>query len=296
MQSDAALLSNVPDFIQLDAFLKATPSEEAGRRFLFLEASNEDVDHQNEITLQKALGESADYFLRHGNIDLSHYTILGPRSGLANFNDYEIGRPVAARVDGKRTFVKAELYTGESAQAKHATMVWDSMTRQKPASRWYPSVGGAVLAKSMRVDPVSKQKVAVIEKVRWNNIALDRCPVNKTVGEASVVPVGVFAKSMGGALVMKSVGALSMGYATDSAAMSGGRALSRQSLDTGVKNYWDFRDELAKAIASFAVPSTDRAGLTAYAVTSMGVDERQAAGLVSRFLQDLRSLTQRKSA
>lgn len=288
MHSDAQMLGTLPDFIRLDALLKATPSEEGGRRFIFLEASNEDVDHAGEVTLQKALEESAGYFLRHGNIDISHYTLLGPRSGLANFLDYEIGRPVAARVNGRQTFVKAELYTGESPQAKNATMVWDSMTRQHPPARWYPSVGGAVLGREVRFDPLVKAKVPVITKVRWNNIALDRCPVNKTVGEASTVPVGVFAKSMGGALVLKT---LTAGYGSDSASMTGGRALSMQSLDRGVKtNYLQFRDALADGIRTGLVAQPSRDALEAFAVTSLGVDERAAAGLVRRFLSDLRSL------
>jgi hypothetical protein len=48
--NDAALLAQLPDFITLGTpFLKATPAEEAGERFLFMEDSNEDRDHQDEI-------------------------------------------------------------------------------------------------------------------------------------------------------------------------------------------------------------------------------------------------------
>ena len=59
MRSDEALLAEVPEFVRFDAMLKATPVEDGARRILFLEASNEDVDHQNEVILQKALGDSA---------------------------------------------------------------------------------------------------------------------------------------------------------------------------------------------------------------------------------------------
>jgi hypothetical protein len=312
MRSEADQLADLPDFIALPAMLKARPSAEGDRRFIFLEASNEGVDHQQEITLQKALEESADYYLRHGNVDIGHHTIIGPRNGVPNYLDYEIGRPVDVKVAGKQTFVKAELFRKEpgkpaSPQVVNADMVWHSMTSQQPPMRWYPSVGGAVLKKSMRFDPESRSNVAVIEKVRWNNIALDRCPVNKTVGEASAVPLGVFAKSMGGALVLAKSdggapagpigpGPLTAGYGTDAATFTGGRALSTQSLDGVVKaSYLRFRDGLAKAIASGAAEPS-HSGLRDYAIHHMGVDERKAAGLVTRFLQDLRSSMKRKSA
>lgn len=299
MNSALNAVSGQPEYLRLDALLKATPHEEGGKRFIYLEASNEDVDYQNQRTLQKALGDSAAYFLRHGNIDLSHYTLLGPATGMPNFLDYEVGRPVAAQVDGSRTFVKAELYRGESPQGRNGQMVWDSMTKQVPPCRWYPSVGGQILAKAMQFDPATKQNVEAITRVLWSNVALDRTPVNKTVGTASAVPIGVFAKSMPGALLLRksdAAGPLTMGYSTDSAAMSGGQALSRQSLDGKVKSYYAFRDALAKAIRRGEPASNNSAGLIEYAVQSMGVDEGQAAGLVRRFLQDLRSLSKGTSA
>lgn len=277
----------VPEFVRLDALLKATPQEDGGRRFIYFEASNEDVDHSNEVTLQKALAESADYFLRHGNIDLSHYTLLGPRSGLSNFLDFEVGRPVDARVDGSRTFVKAELYQGQSPQAKNADMVWSSMTRQTPPSRWYPSVGGAILAKSQRFHKALGRPVDVITKVRWNNIALDRCPVNKTVGEAAVVPIGVFAKSMGG-LVLKT---LTAGYGTDSAGLVGGAALRMQSLDGALKDntYFRLRDQIAAGVRT-GLCGPAAGSIAEFAERHLGVSPRESAGLARRFLSDLRSL------
>src|SRR5690606_15077846 len=99
MISDEHLLASVPDYISVGGLLKASPAEEGGERLLYIEASNEDVDHQNEVVLQKALAESADYYLRHGNVDLSHYTLIGPKAGIANFLEYEIGKPVEVRVD-----------------------------------------------------------------------------------------------------------------------------------------------------------------------------------------------------
>lgn len=282
--NDAAMLAEIPEYITLgSAFLKAVPAEEAGERFLYMEASNEDPDHQHEVVLQKALEDSASYFLRHGNIDLSHYTLLGPKAGIANHYEYEIGKPVDVRVQGDRTFVKAQLYKGDSAMARNANMVWDSLTKQSPPARWYPSVGGAVLAKSVRIDPDTKAKVGVVERVRWSNIALDRMPVNKTVPEISTLPVGTFAKSLGGFVIAK---ALEAGTATDAAALTGGGALGKQSLDRTIHSYWDFREVLAGALRRGKV-RPKLAAAQRYAL-SLGLDPDSASDFVERFFHDMK--------
>lgn len=277
--SDEALLAAIPDYIQLPGLFKATPAEESGRRFLYFEASNEDVDHSNEIVLQKALSDSSDYYLRHGNVDVSHYSLLGPRSGLANFLEYEIGKPIEVQVDGGRTFVKAELYSGDSPMARNAGMVWDSMTKQTPPSRWYPSVGGKVLAKSVRINDAG-EKVGVVEKVLWNNTALDRCPVNRTVPEASTVPIGMFAKSMDAFVITK---ALEAGYGTDSASLVGGAALRKQSLH----GYEQFRDNLSKAILERKFPGGINHPALIQVAREFGLSEDESDDYVRRFLTDI---------
>jgi hypothetical protein len=269
--------------------LKASPMEEAGKRLLFIEASNEDVDHQGEVVLQKALKDSEDYYLRHGNIDLSHYSLLGPKSGIANFMEFEIGKPIAVHVNGSHTFVKAELYQGESPMAKNANMVWSSLTEQSPPSRWYPSVGGSVLAKSIRIDPVSHEKVAVIEKVRWNNIALDRCPVNRSVPEVSTVPVGVFAKSLGAIVMAKT---LTAGYGTDSANLTGGGALRVQSLHGSPLSYQGFRDRFSDLLRTKRVGKAPGAMVKA-AMSLLGLPPDTALRFVTQFLNDINQRIQR---
>lgn len=267
--------------------------QDGGGRFVFFEASNEDVDHQNEVVLQKALEQSADYYLRHGNIDLSHFSILGPKSGIPNYMEYEIGKPVAVRVDGKHTFVKAELYQGDSAMARNANMVWDSITKQNPPMRWYPSVGGAVLEKSVKFDPLTKSKVAVISRVRWNNTALDRCPVNRTVPEVSMAPVGAFAKSLGGFVLTK---ALEASHSTDVATLTGGGALGKQSLDGSPANYFDFRNKLADAMRSQSFGANPGIkDLVDYSAKTFGLSRSEAAEWVERFLRDLKTGLNKRS-
>lgn len=281
--TDQLLLDSVPAFISVGGLLKATPQEDGGRRFLYFEASNEDIDHQNEVVLQKALKDSAEYYLRHGNIDLSHYTIMGPKSGIPNFMEYEIGRPVDVQVGDRRTFVKAELYAGDSSMARNANMVWDSITKQTPPARWYPSVGGSVLEKAIRIDPVTKNKVAVITKVRWNNTALDRCPVNRSVPEVSTAAVGTFAKALGGFVIAK---ALEAGAETDMAQAEGGGALVKQSLDRKKKSYWDMRDSMAEAVQKGLVKASPAAMCLA-AGEMFGLAPDASADFVERFMTDL---------
>lgn len=284
---DETLLEAVPKYMALGTLLKAHPAEEGGERIIYLEASNEDPDYQREVMLQKALGESRDYYLRFGNIDLSHFTIIGARRGIPNFQDYEVGQPVDVRVTPERTFVKALLYRGESAQARNAAMVWDSLTQQTPPARWYASVGGAILHKAIQIDPETHERVAVIDRVRWTNTALDRTPVNLTVDTVSPVPIGVFAKSLGG-YVLKD---LTAGYGTDSAGLTGGAALRTQSLDgaaprESVGSYWDFRDRMAAAIRRRAVAPNARA-IAADAGARFGLEPSEAAEWTERFLRDL---------
>ena len=299
--------------IRLPWLAKASPHEQDGRRYLYLEASNEDVDRDGEVVLQKALADSRDYFLRHGNIDLCHHS-LG-RSGIADYLTYEIGKPVEVRFDGPQTFVKAELYQGESPMAKHADLVWDSLTRQTPPSRWYPSIGGSVLRKSVKID--HGEKVNVIEQVNWNNIALDRQPINTTVPTASMAPIGLFAKSLNAfvfpeqpentdmAQVVRLLRkALEASHATDMASLSGGGALGVQSLD--VKDatqgqaipfnlnelaatavlYLDRRDRIATLILTGQIGGSPDA-IKQAAISLFGLSDEEAGNFCNHFLTDI---------
>ena len=285
MNKDEQQLAAIPDFLSFDLMLKATPSSEGGKRYIYFEASNEGVDQQGERVLAKALSDSADFFLKFGNIDIDHYTILGPKIGMANAMSYEIGRPVDVTIRGEKTFVKAELYQGTGPLAEQANMVWESMTALNPPARWYPSVGGAVLAKSMQIDPDTKNKVAVIDKVRWSNVGLSRTPVNQHLPAATALPMGTFAKSLNGFVVK----ALEASYSTDVATLTGGGALGMQSLDMGCApiSYFDFRDQLAEALQNSLVSSQTTDGMIAYAVNQFNLPPEAAAEWVNRFLGDL---------
>ena len=283
---DEALLAAVPGYLSITQMLKATPAVESGERFIYLEASNETVDQQGEVVLAKALSDSADYYLKFGNLDIDHYTQIGARAGIPNYELFEIGRPVSVTVRDGRTFVKGQIYAGSGPAADKANAFWSSLTELNPPARWYPSVGGAVIAKSVIVDPATKSKRAVINKVRWSNIGFSKTPVNPNLATVSTVPFGALAKSWG-ASGLDLVKALEAGGGTDSAALEGGAALRKQSLQRGLLSYWDFRDDLASRIRSGEVKSSKPADLVKAAQQLYGMSADMAAASVGRFLGDL---------
>lgn len=293
MTRDELLLASVPDFLSIECMLKATPAQEGDQRFVYLEASREARDQQNEVVLAKALEESADHYLKFGNIDIDHKSMpaVAKMHGIDNPELWEVGTPVDVRVDGASTFVKAQLYSGDTPLAQKANMVWDSMTKLSPARKWYPSVGGKVLAKSLKIDPETGDKVGVVSGVRWTNVAISQHPVNQHVGGIATIPFGVLAKSWGvGGFDMTK--ALQASYATDAAGKTGGAALGTQSLDTGTdapSSYFDFRERLAAAVKNGAVSKMNADGLVNFSAGKFGLSLDEAAEWVDRFLGDLKT-------
>ncbi len=280
-------LGATTEFLVLDGFFKAMPLEEGGQRLVYLQASNEAVDYQNEVVMAKALADSADYFLRFGNLDIDHLTQTGPKRGVPGFAAFEIGRPVDVKVSGTETWVKGLIAQGDAPAATEANLFWDSITKVSPPQRWYPSVGGAIdpAGRSTIIDPVTKQKRTLIKSVRWTNIGFSKTPVNLDVPTVSTVPFGALAKSWSpdGLDLTK---ALEAGYGTDAATLTGGAALRAQSADPKIQNYWEFRERLAGDLRRRRVGSTPRE-LVKHASTAMGMPEGQAGEWTERFLMDL---------
>lgn len=276
-----------PQYLSVSGLLKARPAEEGGERVLYMEASNETTDLQGERVLAKSLAESAEHFLRYGNLDLDHRTLIAPRGPGDNPYLWEIGRPVDARIDGSATFVKAVLYQGDGPMAENANMVWDSLTRINPPARWYPSVGGQILGRSREIDPMTKAIVNLITRVRWTNIGLSRTPVNPAVPPVAMVPAEVFAKCCTpGGFDLDLAKALEAGYGTDVAGLVDGAALRTQSLDRQPQATLpvqlkpaQIRDILAKRMH----PQT----LAEHLIEAHGVPEDDALAHARGFLRDL---------
>lgn len=289
MQTDDDLLAHVPDFLSINTLMKARPSTEGEDRIVYFEASNEARDQQGEIILSKALQESANYFLRFGLIDLDHKSMpsVAKGYGIENPEEWAIGQPVDVKFERGTTFVKAKLYRGDTPLAERANNVWDGLTKLSPPARYYASVGGQVLERDVRIDPKTKERVPVVTKVRWNNLAATVTPVNPDLSVASTVPVGTFAKSLGGFVFAKGIEA---GYGTDSAALAGGAAMRKQSLDSGrIYSYFDFRNKLSKVLTDGSLKNPGAREILDRASKEFGLPLDQTAEWVERFMRDLRS-------
>lgn len=273
------------EYLSFPDMLKATPSVEGDNRYIYLEASNEARDFQNERVMAKALAESADYFKRYGNLDIQHWSMIGLSKGDPDYHLHEIGRPEEVKVDGARTFVKGVIFQGDTKVAESANQFWDSITKLRPAQRWYPSVAGKIQGAEIDINPETKQKRRTITKVIWANVGFSRTPVNPKVPEVSTVPFGVLAKCWGGA-GLDLTKALEAGYGTDSATLTGGGALRTQSLDHTPQSYWDFRERMARDIRSGHAGQSS-ADFLAHART-YGLDADESGEWVERLMGDIR--------
>lgn len=281
---DESLLSCLPEHVCLGGLLvKAHP--EAGDRVIYVEASNEALDFEGQVVLNKALRESAETFSKFGVVDLDHKSMpaVARKLGIQNPEEWIIGQPLGVDFVGNTTIVKAQLRQGDSPLAARANRVWEGLTQINPPDRYYASVGGSVLGTDVRVDPLTGNKVPVITKTHWNNLALSMNPINPALAPASTLPIGTFAKSLGG-LVIKGIEA---GYGTDSAALVGGGALREQSLHGAVLSYWDIRDRLSRLVLDGEVSARDPFALMR-AVRGFGVSLAEAVAVVERFLSDIR--------
>lgn len=268
----------------VDLLLKATPSEEAGERVIYCEASNETVDFQREVVLQTALADSMEYMLAKGNFDIDHVTMTGAKAGIPDYLLYEIGHPTDVSFRDGRTFVKGIIFKGEGRAAERANQFWSSLTDISPPARWFPSVGGHIMARDVSIDPLTKSRVVKVSKVLWNNIGFSKNPINHHVNTAQTVPLDVFSKCFrpDGCLDLRK--ALEAGYGTDSATLTDGAALRTQSLDTQVQATLPaFTPEAAReAMARRLHPRA----LAEFLMKTYGLPESEALDHARSFLRD----------
>lgn len=285
MITDDQLLATLPDFVCFETMMKARPAMEGDDRIIYVEASTEAKDQQGEIVLSKALRESLDVFMKFGVVDLDHKSMpsVAQKYGIPQEDcpKWIVGQPVAVKFDGEKTLVKARLRQGDTPLAEQANQIWDGLTKLNPPDRYYASVGGSVLAREIRLDPSNGDRIPVITKTRWNNLALSLQPVNQHLNAATTVPIGTFAKAFGGFVLNK---ALEASYATDATAMTGGAAFGMQSLDTGIHSYFDFRERISEAIRGRKVGRD----ITNYAIRTFGLSHEQASDWVERFLRGIK--------
>lgn len=183
--------------IETTAFVKAIRSED-GRRLIEVEASNESVDQEGDVILQKALLDSSASFLRSGHIDIDHISEIGDRYGIKDTESYKIGKPTEViDLGGGRTAVRAEL----SQDNPRATEVWKSMQGETPKI-WRASIYGFPNDNGVLNAAKAKHAIApdatryIVTSIDWCSLALTENPVNDAItGHARLITAKAFAKA-----------------------------------------------------------------------------------------------------
>ena len=182
-----------------------------------VEASNENLDLEEQQVLQRALLDSKEYFLSNGFIskDHLHQKVVGEGEDkrVIYDEDFIIGEPLEVYTKGTSTRVKGKLYKDNEYAKKFIKLLQEGSTRVKA------SVGGLLpIVKKVKENGKEVEKVI---SVLWNDLALTISPVNPTVSNAYIV------KSLNS---LEFVKALSAGYGTDSAKFTGGRAIIQENI------------------------------------------------------------------
>jgi hypothetical protein len=197
--------------------------DENGNYIFEVEASNENLDLQNQRTLQSALMKSKEYFLTNGVISDDHqHKTRNPDGTVESHKDKIIGEPISVRTDGKSTFVKGILYKGIAAAKPYIDLLKNKSKLVKA------SIGG--IMPTIRKE---KDGTETVTGFMWNDLALTTSPVNWTVGSAK------FAKSIGMVEFCKS---LEAGSGTNAADYEGGRALQKEDIEDETTKLLEIND------------------------------------------------------
>lgn len=205
-----------------------------------VEASNENLDLQNQRTLQSALEKSQEYFVTNGVISDDHqHKTRNPDGSVETHKEKIIGEPLSVRFDKatKKTFVKGILYKGVDAAKPYIEMLKNKSSRVKA------SIGG-IMPKIRKNTDGSETVLSFM----WNDLALTCSPVNWTVGGASLSKslLGSFRKDNRTGIYLGSLDfckSLMAGSGTDAAEYSGGRALQSEDLEKKTTKIMDMTED-----------------------------------------------------
>jgi len=219
-------------FLQLNLG-KALDKDPDGNVFFTAEASNENLDFQEQKVLQDALLKAKNYFLRNGVISKDHkHRTFKPNGSFDINEEFVIGEPVDVYTNGTSTIVKGKLYSKNKYAQKFIELFDQGSTRIKA------SVGG--LLPKIKNTIENGKKVGEVISVLWDDLALTITPVNPTVE-----PAYSMAKSLSSIEFVK---ALTAGCGTDSATFTGGRALQKE--DVQDEKIVDVNDEAIKSLVN----------------------------------------------
>jgi hypothetical protein len=216
MDNEVLILGNICKSIKGE-------EDENGNFIVEVEASNENLDLQNQRTLQSALDESKEYFLTNGVISDDHqHKTRNPDGSIESHKEKIIGEPISVRKSGKSTFVKLCLYKGVEAAKPYINLLKNGSKLVKA------SIGG--IMPTIRKE---KDGTETVTRFMWNDLALTTSPVNWTVGSAR------FAKSIGMVDFCKS---LEAGSGTDASLFEGGRSLQKEDIEDETEKLLEIND------------------------------------------------------
>lgn len=234
-------------------------TDEYGNYIFEVEASNENIDLQNQIVLQRALLESKEDFLKSGVISNDHLHRRKDEDGnVISDPSQVIGEPVDVRTEGTKTIVVGKLYKSNEKAQDYIRMLKDGSKRVRA------SVGGIF----PKIAKDAKTGIEKITHVFWNDLALTTSPVNNTVGAAA------FAKSMDPEEFVK---ALSAGYKTDGKQTSGTNLIP-EDMNT------ETQDTLS---TDSSVEPVDQPVKTAEKIAEKTGDEEDAADIVKSLFVEM---------
>lgn len=198
---------------------KSIQTDSFGNWIIEAEASNENLDFDGQVVLQRALSGSKDYFLQNGVISYDHRHLNpDPSDPTWSPEKYIIGEPISVESRGSRTFVKAKLYKSNEIAQEIVKKLQDGSSRLKT------SVGGRAPQVAKEWVPKLGKAVEKVVSVLWDELAITFKPVNQTLS-----PVALSSEQF--------VKSLSAGYGTDSASMTGGRAMVPEDLEGAKKKH-----------------------------------------------------------
>src|SRR5262249_14441742 len=99
--------------LHIAPLFKARPATEGKERFLYIEPPNENLDDEQERVLQTTLAKALPGYLRDGNVDIAHLSILpklAREQGIEHPELMEVGRPVKGIIE-PRIMIKARIYS-----------------------------------------------------------------------------------------------------------------------------------------------------------------------------------------
>jgi hypothetical protein len=241
---------------------KAIQTDAKGNYIIEAEASNENLDFQGQIVLQRALLDSKDYFLKNGVISWDHlHQRKGEDGTVMTDPRYIIGEPVSVENRGTRTFVKAILYKGNEIAEDIKKKLEDG------ATIIHTSVGGRRPIVEKSFDVRSSRMIPKVMSVLWDELAMTYKPVNQTLDPVALSS-SAFVKS------------LEAGYSADSATATGGAALVTQDLE-GAKGRKKGVHALVTAVAVGDVGTPEAA---AKLLAEYGIKDSEATDILKELV------------